>query len=204
MKHTGHFRQTVLPVILAAALGLGSPADRWQALRNRYLGLKSLAGSFTETIRPAENIGQEPLIFKGSFLFQLPHNFRLEVQEPVRQTIVGNDSVVWFYFPDEQRAVRQQRNQPVPLLAFVEPLLDTSSRITEEGTGIILIENDNSFLSPLRLELDPNGTTVTGLSFTDEMGNQCQFLLTRQRWNPPVSRKSFRFTPPKGVTVEFQ
>ncbi|MCX7732930.1 MAG: outer-membrane lipoprotein carrier protein LolA [candidate division WOR-3 bacterium] len=204
MRYTAFFRQTVLLIILAAALGLGSPADRWQTLRNRYLGLKSLAGSFTETIKPAENTGQEPLIFKGSFLFQLPHNFRLEVQEPVRQTIVGNDSVVWFYFPDEQRAVRQQRNQPVPLLAFVEPLLDTSSRITEEGTGIILIENDNSFLSPLRLELDPTGTTVTGLTFTDELGNQCRFLLNRQRWNPPVSRKNFRFTPPRGVTVEFQ
>ncbi len=204
MKHTGHFRQTVLPIILAAALGFSAPADRWHALRNRYLGLRSLAGSFTETIKPAENTGQKPLIFKGSFLFQLPYNFRLEVQEPVRQTIVGNDSIVWFYFPDEQRAVRQQRNQPVPLLAFVEPLLDTNSRITEKGTGIIMIENENSFLSPLLLELDPNGTTVAGLSFTDELGNQCRFLLARQRWNPPVSRKSFRFIPPKGVTVEFQ
>lgn len=204
MKYAPHFRKTVLLVTLAVVLGLGAPADRWQSLRNRYLRLKSLAGSFTETIKPAENPESEPLIFKGSFLFQLPHNFRLEVREPVRQTIVGNDSVVWYYFPDEQRAVRQQRNQPVPLLAFFEPLLDTSSRITDEGTGTILIENNNSFLSPLRLELDPSGTTITGLSFTDEMGNQCRFVLTRQRWNPPVSRKSFWFIPPKGVTVEFQ
>lgn len=193
-----------MPVLLLVALGLGSLTERWQVLRQRYQGLRSLAGSFTETVKPAEDTGGNPVVFKGTFIFQLPHNFRLEVQEPVPQIIVGNDSVTWFYFPAERRAVRQQRNQPVPLITFLQPLLDSTSRITQEGDGIILIENENSPISSLRLELDRTGTTITGFSFSDALGNQYRFLITSQRWNPPVKRNSFRFTPPQGVTVEFQ
>jgi len=188
----------VLPV-------LASPGEKWQNLRQRYLNLKSLAGSFTETIEPADDTGQDPIVFKGRFVFQLPHCFRLEVEQPVSQVIIGNDSVVWFYFPDEKRAVLQTNRQPVPLLSFIQPLLDSTTKIIEEGAGILAFaDNTAGFLNELRLELDKTNTRIIAFSFVDEMGNHCRFQLENQRWNPQVPAKTFRFIPPARVTVEYQ
>ncbi len=177
----------------------------WQALRKRYLGLRSLSGSFVETIEPSEGSGQEPMVFKGSFVFQLPGSFRLEVIEPVKQVIVGNDSVVWFYFPNERRAVLQTRGQPVPLLAFLAPLMDSAVTVVDEGDVVIAVYSDGrSYLNELRLELDKKRERIKAFSFVDEWGNRCRFLLLNQQWNPVVSKKQFMFVPPKGTGVEYQ
>ncbi len=177
--------------------------DGWQALRRRYLGLKSLAGSFVETVELPE-AGQEPIVFKGNFVFKLPDKFRVEVTEPVRQLIVGNDSVVWFYFPDEQRAVLQTGSKPVPLLAFLAPVLDSGVTVIDEGGGVIAVVADKSgYLNDLRLELEENRTKIRAFSFVDEWGNRYRFLLLNQRWNPVVPEGRFVFVPPKGTTVDY-
>ncbi|MGC8797914.1 MAG: LolA family protein [candidate division WOR-3 bacterium] len=198
------FINPLCPLILVL-IGSAQPADKWQELRRRYLSLKSLSGAFTQTVQPTNDTGQEPTVFRGRFIFQFPYRFRLEVNEPVRQIIIGNDSVVWFYFPDEQRAVLQTRRQPVPLLSFIAPLLDSTATIIEEGAGVITFATGpEALLTDLRLELNKTGTQVNAFSFTDELGNRCRFQLANQRWNPPIPAKTFRFVPPAGVTVEYQ
>ncbi len=195
----------LISILLLAmvVVGFAQEKERWAALRSRYLGLKSLAGSFTETVESES--GAEPIVFKGRFVFQLPHRFRLEVSEPTRQVIVGNDSVVWFYFPDEQRAVLQTQRQPVPLLGFIEPLLDTSAEVFEEREGVLVVRGGRGgFFEELKLELDKTGRRIEAFSFVDEWGNYRRFVLSNQRWNPSVSPKSFRFVPPKGTTIEYQ
>jgi outer membrane lipoprotein carrier protein len=200
------FRLIVL--IILAGVAFAETADatgNWSKLRQQYLNLKSLSGSFTETVEPSMNSGGEPLVFRGRFIFELPYRFRLEVTEPLRQIIVGNDSVVWFYFPDEKRVVLQTRRQPVPLMSFIEPLLDSSTAIVSRDDNVIAFAgNSEALLNDLRLELDQSGTRVAAFSFTDELGNRCRFTLENQRWNPPVPAKTFRFVPPAGVTVEYQ
>ena len=191
-------------LLLTVTTGFARASGNWQRLHSRYLGLKSLAGSFIETIEPASGIGQEPTVFKGRFVFELPHRFRLDVTEPMKQVIVGNDSVVWFYFPDEKRAVLVTSRQPVPLLAFLEPVLDTNATVIEEE-GVILVRTEpGSFLSDLRLELDQTGTRIDAFSFIDEWGNHCRFVLFAQRWNPRLSARTFRFVPPAGTAIEYQ
>lgn len=206
MKLATEKGQIILLIISFLTLaGLAYQPDRWQRLRHRYLNLKSLAGNFIETIEPAETTGQEPIVFKGRFLFKLPHQFRVEVFEPERQIIVGKDSIIWFYFPTEKRAVLRTGCQPIPFLGFIQPLLDSTATIIEEGAGVItLADNPGDFLYQLRLELDNTGTRIDAFSFIDEMGNRCRFVLTDQRWNQQVNPKNFRFIPPKGVTVEYQ
>ncbi len=196
-----------IAVFVSGAAVFGQDAgEQWRALRQRYLGLRSLAGSFTEELTPEAG---DRIVFEGKFFFQLPKRFRLEVSKPTRQLIVGSDSVVWFYFPEEKRAVCQTRSQGFPLLAFLEPLLDTTSHIREETTGsgrrVVRIQPaGEALLSDLVLELDATGTRVVGFSFVDDWGNHCHFVLTDQRWNPSLASKLFRWRPPAGTKIEFQ
>ncbi|MGQ9707992.1 MAG: LolA family protein [bacterium] len=191
--------------LIIVSLVLAQKSDTWLRLYNRYLGLKSLSGSFIETIEPESGAGQTPIIFKGRFSFQLPNRFRLEVSEPVSQVIVGNDSVVWFYFPDEKRAVLQTSHQPIALLAFIQPILDTTATVIEEERGVIsVMTGSGSLLNNLRLELNETGTLIEAFSFIDEWGNHCRFVLKKQRWNPSLPAKLFRFRPPAGTTIEYQ
>ncbi|NPV14673.1 outer membrane lipoprotein carrier protein LolA [candidate division WOR-3 bacterium] len=178
----------------------------WIKLRQRYLGLKSLSGGFTETL--VSEMSEETTFFAGSFYFQMPNRFRLEVTKPMRQVIVGNDSIVWFYLPAEKRAVMQKRREPFPLLAFITPLLDTTGTITEEnlpdGTKVLLIQDDDgSIFRDMRLELDQSGLRVDGFSFYDDWGNWCRFVLKGQKWNPVLAPKLFQFVPPAGTTIEY-
>lgn len=184
---------------------IGNPVE---ILRRRYLSLKSLSGNFIETVESAEG-DERPMVFEGKFAFQLPNRFRLEVTKPSRQLIVSSDSVILFYFPEEKRAVVQTRAQPFPLLAFLEPLFDTTAKIEEETAGgekpVILIQTrQESFFTDMRLELDKTKTRVDAFSFTDNWGNRYHFVLTSQRWNPNLSPKLFKFVPPSGTDIEYQ
>ncbi|MGQ9677801.1 MAG: LolA family protein [bacterium] len=197
----------LLCLIVVTIPAFSQVGSSWVDLRQKYLGLKSLSGSFTETV--VSGVDGETTLFVGKFFFQMPSRFRLEVTEPMRQLIVGNDSVVWFYFPDEKRAVLQKRRDPFPLLAFVEPLLDTASSINEEklpdGRKVLLVQSDEgSVFRDMRLELDGSGLRVNAFSFLDDWGNSCRFVLKNQRWNQPLAPKLFKFVPPTGTQIEYQ
>ncbi len=180
--------------------------ERWAELRQRYLGLKTLAGSFTQTV--VSDMSDEPMVFKGRFYFALPDRFRLEVKEPVEQVIVGSDSMVIFYLPAEKRVVFQRRSQPAPVLAFIQPLLDTTSIVTEqEEDGIVVltfVSGAGALFEDMKIELDRSGTRVAAVSFVDDWGNRCRFVLSEQRWNVALPAKLFKFVPPAGTTVEYQ
>lgn len=197
----------LLVVLSLARTSVFAGGAQWERLREKYLGLRSLAGNFIERLNPAE--GDTETVFEGEFAFELPNRFRLQVLKPVRQSIVGNDSLVWFYFPDEKRAVLQRRAEPLPLLAFIEPLLDTATVINEERAPgdkkvISLEPRKETFFRDMKLELDKAGVRVQAFSFVDDWGNKYHIILKSQRWNPTLPRKLFRFVPPPGTTVESQ
>ncbi len=192
---------------LLALLGLLTPDDSvWHWLKIRYLTLKSLSGSFTETVRSEfDTTGQE---FSGTFSCLLPSCYRIEVTAPKRQTIVGNDSVLWFYFPAEKRAVRQSGATAIPLLAFLEPMLDSSATavLSVDSSGKRRLEVSTSepgfAFSNYVFELDAAGQKITAFSFADAWGNAYRFRLSDQRWNPRLTAKLFQFTPPSGTAVD--
>ncbi|MEO0074442.1 MAG: hypothetical protein ABIK43_07305, partial [candidate division WOR-3 bacterium] len=111
------------------------------------------------------------------------------------------------YFPEERRAVFQVAGSSIPLLSFLAPVLDSmsSAELDLDPTGVPLMRvtaTDTQSLDNLVLELDSGRNRITGFSFDDEYGNHYDFQLTRQRWNPRLNPKLFRFLPPAGTAVE--
>lgn len=195
--------QALLLTLLVAA-----PADSllWRNLRENYLGLRSLSGSFEQTVRSeAEGTTQR---FSGSFWSVLPDRYRLEVTSPERQVIVAGDSALWFYFPAENRAVREAQPRSMPLLAFLEPVLDpaTTARIEQLPDGRTLVhvetEDEMTALQDLRLELSADRRRIEAFEFSDPWGQDYRFILTAQQWNPQLPDATFEFTPPRGTTIE--
>jgi len=194
-----------LLLCLVAALPVNSDSV-WQVLRQRYLGLSTLSGDFTETITPPGS--DSGTTFRGTFSFRLPSEYRLEVKTPQRQLIVGNDTTLWFYLPSEKRAVRQPAGQSIPLLVFLEPLLDSFASATAlpDSSGplrlAVTTEDPMASFSDFVFTLDGKNQRITAFSFTDAWSSSYTFKLSRQSWNPKLSPKVFQFVPPAGTTVE--
>lgn len=196
--------QTVTLLVLLATAGADST---WQALRERYLGLTSLSGRFEETLE--SGLDGDARSFTGNFSVRLPDDYRLEVESPQRQLIVGNDSVLWFHFPAERRAVRQPHGQAIPLLAFLEPLLDpaASARLLTDSSGqvrLAVVQADTlmATMFDIVFELDEAATRIERFRFRDAWDGNYEFRLLGQTWNPVLGDELFVFTPPPGTEVE--
>jgi len=200
-------RQIVL-LLLGVCLGFAQAENDsiWPNLRARYLGLKTLSGTFRENICSE----QEGTCtgFEGTFAISVPSRYRLEVTEGMRQLFVSDSANLWVYLADEKRAMKQPGGGFAPVLAFLGPVLDSTAtaEVSKDSTGIYVVRvsmgDEMSAVNDLLLELDEAGTHINGFSFSDGMGNKVHFGFYDQKWNPKLPPGTFKFTPPKGVTVE--
>lgn len=192
-------------LILLFTVAMSTDHQLWQTLRENYLGLRSLSGSFEQLVQTDTEADRR---FVGSFWTILPDRYRLEVSEPEQQLMVAGDSLLWFYFPTESRAVREAQPRAMPLLAFLEPVLDSSSEVRfeadQDGQRVVVVEpaDEMATIQNLRLELSPDGRRIDAFDFSDPWGNQYRFLLKFQVWNPDLPAELFEFTPPPGTNIE--
>ena len=199
-------RQVVLLFGFCACLSAAENDSLWQNLRARYLGLKTLSGTFTENIC-SEQAGT-CTAFEGKFSISVPAKYRLEVTDPQKQLIVSDSTNLWLYLADQKLAQKQPAGGFAPVLAFLGPILDSTAtgEVSKDSTGTYVVKvtmgDSLSALNDLVLELDETAARITGFSFVDGWGNKTHFGLYDQQWNPKLSPALFRFTPPKGVTVE--
>jgi outer membrane lipoprotein carrier protein len=199
-------RQIVLLLGICICLSVAANDSIWQDLRARYIGLKTLSGTFTENIC-SEQQGT-CTEFDGTFAIAVPARYRLEVTEGTKQLFVSDSTNLWIYLADEKRAMKQPAGGFAPVLAFLGPVLDSTAtgEVSKDSTGIYVVKvttgDEMSALSDLLLELDETGTRIDGFSFSDGLGNKVHFRFYDQEWNKKLPAGTFKFTPPKGVTIE--
>jgi outer membrane lipoprotein carrier protein len=199
-------RRFLLLTVVCVGLAAAANDSLWQNLRARYVGLKTLSGTFTENICSEQAGTCTP--FEGKFSIAVPARYRLEVTAPQKQLIVSDSTTLWVYLADEKRAQKQPAGGFAPVLAFLGPVLDSSatSEISEDSSGTYIVKvkmgDEMSAMNDLVLELNETATRINGFSFTDGWGNKTHFGLYDQKWNPKLSPALFRFAPPKGTTVE--
>lgn len=199
-------RQIVLLLGVSICLAQAASDSIWHNLRARYLGLKTLSGTFTENIC-SEQQGT-CTGFEGKFVIAVPARYRLEVTEGPSQLFVSDSTDLWIYLADEKRAMKQPAGGFAPVLAFLGPVLDSTAtgEVSKDSTGTYVVRvtmgDEMSALNDLLLELDETGTRIDGFSFSDGMGNNIHFRFYDQKWNQKLPPGTFKFTPPKGVIVE--
>ena len=199
-------RRIVLLLGVSICLAQAANDSIWPSLRARYLGLKTLSGTFTENL--CSELQGTCTEFEGRFAISVPAKYRLEVTEGMKQLFVSDSTNLWIYLADEKRAMKQPAGGFAPVLAFLGPVLDSTAtgEVSKDSTGVYVVKvsmgDEMSALNDLVLELNEAGTRINGFSFNDGMGQKIHFSFYDQQWNPKLSPETFRFTPPKGVTVE--
>ena len=199
-------RQTLLLLVFLVCLAQAASDSIWPDLRARYVGLKTLSGTFTETICSDQQ--GTCTQFEGTFAIAVPARYRLEVTEGKKQLFVSDSTSLWIYLADEKRAVKQPAGGFAPVLAFLGPVLDSTAtgEVSKDSTGIYVVKvtmgDEMSALNDLLLELNEAGTRIDGFSFTDGLGNKVHFRFYDQKWNEKLAAGTFKFTVPKGVAVE--
>ncbi|UCG43168.1 MAG: outer-membrane lipoprotein carrier protein LolA [candidate division WOR-3 bacterium] len=194
-------------IALLCVLVLTPGADSvWEDLRDRYLALTTLSGSFDQTICSDEQGTCQT--FSGSFVIEMPDRYRIEVAAPDSQLIVSDRTGIWFYFPKDNYAVRQASARSIPLMAFLEPMLDSTAAVSyadsTPGALVLAVTTADSVMSlhGMKLELDSSAGRIAGFSFVDAWGNDYHFRLSGQRWNQDLPEDAFSFTPPEGTIIE--
>jgi outer membrane lipoprotein carrier protein len=192
-------RRIVLLLGVSICIAQAANDSIWPNLRARYLGLKTLSGTFTENL--CSELQGTCTEFEGRFAISVPAKYRLEVTEGMKQLFVSDSTNLWIYLADQKRAMKQ------PAGGFA-PVLDSTAtgEVSKDSTGVYVVKvsmgDEMSALNDLVLELNESGTRINGFSFNDGMGQKQHFSFYDQQWNPKLSPGTFKFTPPKGVTVE--
>jgi chaperone LolA len=197
----------IIHLTALCVLALTPGADSvWKGLRDDYLALKTLSGGFDQTICSDEQGTCQT--FSGSFAIGVPDRYRIEVATPDSQLIVSDGTGLWFYFSEDNYAVRQAPGQSIPLMAFLDPMLDSAAVVTfadsTPGALVLSVATADSVMSlhDMKLELDSSGRRISAFSFHDAWGNDYHFRLHGQQWNPDLRQDVFSFIPPEGTIIE--
>ncbi|UXI70026.1 outer membrane lipoprotein chaperone LolA [Tahibacter amnicola] len=199
--------RTVAALLMMLAAQAVSAATAREQLDTFAKGLRSLSGSFQQTVFDAnDKPGKET---RGTLALEAPRQFRWDVSKPYAQHIIADGMHVWIYDPDlEQVTVRNQgieeSHSPLTVLTDLSQL-DREYVATEAG------ERDGAQWLRLKskakeadFEYAELGFTTAGLTrmvFKDTLGNRTEIQFSDWKRNAPVTPGTFTFKPPAGVDV---
>ena len=145
----------------------------------------------------------------GTFAFARPGKFRWTYEKPHAQVLVGDGSKLWIHDPDLNQVTVKRidasiSSTPAALLAGKDDIT-TLFTLRDAGSadGLAWVEAtpkaaDTGFE---RVRLGLNGRTLAAMELQDQLGGRTMLRFSELKANAPVSRDTFRFTPPKGADV---
>lgn len=161
---------------------------------------------------------------QGYFIFQRPGLLRFEYTAPFAQTIVADGHNVWLYDHDLEQVTRRAQGQvlnatPVALLTTARNLAglaehfhlseeaDTSPADTHGVAHWVRAEpkaaknqQDGAVIVLARMGFGAGGELVV-LEMHDAFGQISRLHFEKIQLTPKIDAGTFRFTPPKGVSM---
>lgn len=203
-------RKTLLPLLLAACLGLTALpalADAKDRLEAFVDGTKGLKAQFTQTV--FDRNGRKTQEASGSLFFSRPGKFRWVYQKPYAQLIVGDGKKLWVYDEDlDQVTVRKLDRaigeSPAALLAGsndLEKMFTLKDAGSKDGLEWLEATPKSTEGSFERVRLGFKGDDLHTMELKDNFGQTTLLRFAGLERNPALGSSLFRFTPPKGADV---
>ncbi len=186
-----------------ATCSLAAEQDPWEILEGAKQELRAggpVSLDFVQTMTPAGFTGGDSE--KGTLALDLPGCLRWDYEDPYPRSflICGSVGYHWNLGESVGRRFFITVDEPgLDLLlqdrAQLEARYDASLTRTVDFTEIVLVPHGKSDLVEARLELDPETTELSGLSYRDKEGNHNRFVLSNRR----PSGDPLAFEIPKGI-----
>jgi outer membrane lipoprotein carrier protein len=147
--------------------------------------------------------------FEGRTYYMRPNYFRMEIDDP-EQVYVGDSASLWIYFPEENRAIRQNLEQ-LPFQVSPDALLadyksDYDAEIVDENKEYYEIDltplENASIYRKLTVRIKTKTFEIIGITVYDDAGNESKFEFSKVELNKKLSKSIFQFNPPEGVQID--
>lgn len=205
-----------LAVLAALLIPLSAHAQSADAILDRavfvYSRLRSLRADFTQTL--TNPLTGSTAHTQGTLLRKKPNLLSISFDNGDR--IVADGSNLWLYLPSSVpgQVIRQSSRAAASAFDPAGEFLSAPHSRYTASAGIAAAVNGRAAhlisltpksssapFSKVRLWVDDSDSSVRQFEVTDRNGLARSILITRLTPNPPLSRASFRFTPPRGVRV---
>jgi chaperone LolA len=195
-------------VFLFFILPLAAHAGAIDKLKTFVAATRSAQAEFTQEL--LDQNGKRIQIASGVMQFKRPGKFRWSYQEPYEQLIVGDGKKFWLYDADlNQVTVRKLDaalgSSPAALLSGRNEI-ERGFKLREDGRheGLEWLRakprGQESSFEKIRMAFDARSNLVV-MELTDMYGHKTVLRFSEMKRNPKISKKQFRFTPPKGADV---
>jgi outer membrane lipoprotein carrier protein len=183
---------------------------------SHYSSAQTLQATFLE--RYLEN-GEVVRAEAGNAYFLRPGKMRWDYQQPEKNTFLVDGKYVWFYSPADHTATRMpaklSEDWRTPL-AFLTSHMKLSrlclevaaargqmpARMGDSVYRCTLRKAESALTRSVLFELSPDGE-LRRIVIPQEGGISMEFSFTGWRWNPPLEKSVFQFTPtPSTVIVD--
>jgi len=212
-----------LPLALLLCLPYAAATPQSQALASssavhlletRYASVRTLQVNFLE--RYTQN-GKFVRAEAGIAYFLRPGKMRWDYEAPEKNTFLVDGTYSWFYSPSDRTATRVPAKQSEDLrtpLAFLTSHMKLSrlcAKIEVQNAGASPQPDNVAFRCELRdaqeastkevlFEVSPQGE-LRRIVVPQEGAIELEFSFTGWKWNPPLDKSLFQFTPPRGVAI---
>ncbi len=194
-------------ILLTIIFGVLSLQANASELTKYLSNLHTFKADFTQSVFEKNNIVKQKS--KGVIIVKSPNKFYLEYNEPYKLLYVADGKKLWSYDEDlEQVVVKAQGNLLIntPAMLLGNPK-DLTKSYEIEKTGFVdgwlwfelTPKQENNNFETVGLAFD-NGNLVA-MEMKDNFGQTTRLEFNHVVKNQDLSRKQFKFVPPKGVDV---
>ncbi len=177
-------------------------------VQNRYNKAKTLEVLFNESYTPQ---GKPARAESGTLQLSKPGRMRWEYSQPAGKLFVSDGKFLWLYTPSGNRAekmrLRESEDMRAPLafllgkLNFEKEFRNLQARPEAAGTRIVAEpKSDNLPYSAVEFLVAPD-YHIREVKVTGFDNSILDFTFDREKVDPPLEAKLFRFKAPPGAEV---
>ncbi|MEI2265151.1 outer membrane lipoprotein chaperone LolA [Erwinia sp. CGal63] len=195
---------TITCCLLAASASV--MADASSDLQQRLDKVTSFHASFQQKV--TDGSGQSVQEGEGELWVKRPDLFNWHMTAPDESILISDGKTLWFYNPFVEQVSATwlkdaTSNTPFMLIARNQRSDWKQYNISQLGDNFELTpKSADGNLKQFTINVSSNGT-INQFSAVEQDGQRSSYTLKSQQ-NGAVSPDKFRFTPPKGVTLDDQ
>ncbi|WP_147196602.1 outer membrane lipoprotein chaperone LolA [Pantoea sp. CCBC3-3-1] len=192
--------------LLAAFSSASVLADASSDLQQRLDKVKSFHASFTQKV--TDGSGQSVQDGEGELWVKRPNLFNWHMTAPDESILISDGETLWFYNPFVEQVSatwlkNATSNTPFMLIARNQGNDWKQYNITQLGDNFELTpKSADGNLKQFTINVSKSGT-INQFSAVEQDGQRSSYALKSQQ-NGAVAADKFKFTPPKGVTLDDQ